>query len=430
MNIRLLGNAGIFLGANIVSAGIPFLLLPFLTRALSPADYGLVAMFGIMVNLFGAVTGLSVHGAIGVRFFELEKAALARFVGSCIGILFVSTIAVFCLVAMFGRLLIEPTSLPYEWLLIAVFISGMQFLVNIKLTLWQVSRAAKRYGVFQVSQGLINAAISLVFIFSFFMGWEGRALGQVIATGVFGLLALLLLLLNKELSHPKIGEGQVVGALKFGVPLVPHVIGGLVMVVADRFIIANMLDIQSVGIYTLALQIGMVVGLLADAFIKVYGPWLYARLKENSDAARLEVVGVTYLVWLAFIAIAILAIGLCELFFSAVVGKEFIAAKEIVIWFLLGQAFKGMYLSIAGLFFFSSKTGSVSIVTVFTGVFSVTATISFVKLYGLQGAAIAYAISEGMLFLLAWVLSRRICSMPWSEVVASLSMILNRGLLK
>ncbi|TWC21839.1 O-antigen/teichoic acid export membrane protein [Pseudomonas sp. SJZ085] len=387
-------------------------------------------MFGIMVNLFGAVTGLSVHGAIGVRFFELEKPALARLVGACIGILFVSTIVIFFLVAVFGDLLVESTSLPYRWLLIAVSISGMQFLVNIKLTLWQMSRTAKRYGIFQVSQGLINAMVSLVFVFGFLMGWEGRALGQVIATSVFGLLALLLLLLNKELSYPKIGEGQVVGALKFGVPLVPHVIGGLVMVVADRFIIANMLDIQSVGIYTLALQIGMIMGLIADAFIKVYGPWLYTRLKENSDAARLEVVGITYLIWLAFAALAVLAIGFCELFFSAVVGKNFIAAKEIVIWFFLGQSFKGMYLSIAGLFFFSSRTSSVSIVTVCTGVFSVVVTVFFVKLYGLQGAAIAYALSEGVLFLLAWMLSRRIYSMPWSEVVRSLSIILNRGLSK
>jgi O-antigen/teichoic acid export membrane protein len=73
MNIKRFGKAGIFLGANIVSAGIPFLLLPFLTKALTPSDYGIVAMFGVMVNVFGTLTGLSVHGAIGVRYFELPN---------------------------------------------------------------------------------------------------------------------------------------------------------------------------------------------------------------------------------------------------------------------------------------------------------------------------------------------------------------------
>ncbi|MHC8396071.1 lipopolysaccharide biosynthesis protein [Pseudomonas sp. LB3P93] len=427
MNKRLFGNAGIFLGANIINAGIPFLLLPFLTRALTPTDYGVVAMFGIMVNLFGTLTGLSVHGAIGVRYFELEKSVLSRYVGACVGILFVSTAVIFALVAVFGKWFEEPTNLPYEWLLIAVLISGLQFLINIKLTLWQVRGVAKQYGVFQVSQGLVNAGVSLICIFGFLMAWEGRVLGQVIATAVFGVLALIGLFLNSELSRPKAGEGQVTDALKFGVPLIPHVIGGLVMVVADRFIIANMLDVHAVGIYTLALQIGMIMGLIADAFIKVYGPWLYAKLKENTDDARLEVVGVTYLVWLTFIALALVAVGFCELFFSAVVGKDFDAAKDIVFWFFLGQTFKGMYLSIAGLFFFSSRTSSVSLVTVCTGVFSVLVTIAFVKLAGLKGAAIAYALSEAVLFSFAWLLSRRIYDMPWSKVTSSLSLIVNRG---
>lgn len=430
MNIRIFGKAGIFLSANVVNAGIPFLLLPFLTTALTPADYGVVAMFGVMVNLFGTLTGLSVHGAIGVRYFELEKSVLARYTGGCVVILFISTAAVFSLVAMFGRWLVGPTSLPYEWLLVAVLISGLQFLINIKLTLWRVRGAAAQYGVFQVSQGVANAGVSLIFIFGFLMAWEGRVLGQIIATSAFGILALLGLFINNELSRPKAGEGQVINALKFGVPLIPHAIGGLVMVVADRFIIASMLDVEAVGIYTLALQVGMMMGLVTDAFSKVYSPWLYAKLKESTDRARLEVVGVTYLSWLVFFVLAILALGFSELFFSAVIGGGFAPAKELIIWFFLGQTFKGMYLSVVGLFFFTSRTSYVSLATVSTGLFSVVITVALVKPFGLQGAAIAYVFSEGLLFLLTWLVSRRIYSLPWSEVSASLSLVVRRGLMK
>lgn len=430
MNIRLFGNAGIFLSANIVNAGIPFLLLPFLTRALTPADYGVVAMFGVMVNLFGTLTGLSVHGAIGVRYFELERAALARYVGACIGILFVSTAVVLTLVGVFGKWLEGPSNLPYGWILIAVLVSGFQFLINIKLTLWQVGGAAKHYGIFQVSQGLLNAGLSLLLIFGFLMTWEGRVLGQIVATAAFGGLALCWLFFNNEIARPRAEERQIKDALKFGVPLIPHVIGGLVMVVADRFIIGNMLGVQAVGIYTLALQFGMIMGLVADAFVKVYGPWLYAKLKLDTPGARLEVVGVTYIVWFAFVVLAIVANIFCQLFFLDVVGEEFAAAQGIVFWFFLGQTFKGMYLSVAGFFFFSSRTSSVSLVTVSTGVFSIIATIVFVKLFGLKGAAMAYALSEGLLFLFAWAISQRIHKMPWLEVISSVSSVARRGLAK
>lgn len=430
MNKRFFGNAGIFLGANIINAGIPFLLLPFLTRALTPSDYGVVAMFGIMVNIFGTLTGLSVHGAIGVRYFELEKSVLARYVGACVSILVISTAVIFALVAVFGKWLEQPTSLPYDWLLVAVLISGLQFLINIKLTLWQVGGIAKRYGIFQVSQGLLNAAVSLIFIFGFLMAWEGRVLGQVIAISVFGVVALFGLILGGELSRPNATDDHVADALKFGVPLIPHVIGGMVMVVADRFIIANMVDVEAVGIYTLALQVGLAMGLISDAFNKVYSPWLYEKLKVNTDEARLEIVGVIYLVWLVFFVLALVAVVVCELFFSAVVGAGFAEAKDIVVWFILGQAFRGMYFSVTGFFFFSSRTSSVSLVTICAGVFSVLVTIVLVKLFGLQGAAIAYTLSEAMLFCLAWLLSRRVCKMPWAKMKLSVSTLSNSGVFR
>lgn len=426
MSRKLLGKAGIFLFANIVSAAIPFLLLPILTRVLTPADYGVVAMFSIMVSIFGALTGLSVHGAIGVRYFELDRNSLARYVADCVTILCVSTLAVLLLVAVIGDRLVSITNVPYRWLLVAVVVSGLQFMVNIKLTLWQVSQNAKSYGVFQVSQGLLNSSCSLLLIFIFYMAWEGRVWGQVVATTVFGVLALFALFRNKELDFHHDGQTYYRDALNFGVPLIPHVIGGLAIVVADRFIVGSFLDLESVGIYTLALQFGMAMGLIADAFSKVYSPWLYRKLKESTPTARLEVVGVTYLSWLFFTILALAAHVFCSLFFLKIVGENFYKAQEILFWFFLGQTFKGMYLTVTGLFFFSSHTGRLSFITLSTGGVSILASLWFVDRFGLEGAAMAYALSEFILFFFVWAFSRLIYPMPWLSVFSSLSTVLTR----
>ena len=426
MSKKLLGKAGIFLFANIVNAAIPFLLLPILTRVLTPADYGVVAMFSIMVSIFGALTGLSVHGAIGVRYFELDRKALARYVADCVTILCISTLVVLLLVAVIGDRLVSITNVPYRWLLVAVVVSGLQFMVNIKLTLWQVSQNAKSYGVFQVSQGLVNSTCSLLLIFLFYMAWEGRVWGQVVATAAFGVLALFALFRSKELNFRHDGQTYYRDAINFGVPLIPHVIGGLAMVVADRFIVGSFLDLESVGIYTLALQFGMAMGLIADAFSKVYSPWLYRKLKDSTPVARLEVVGVTYLSWLFFIMLALAAQVFCSLFFLKIVGENFYKAQEILFWFFLGQTFKGMYLTVTGLFFFSSRTGRLSFITLSTGGVSILASLWFVERFGLGGAAMAYALSEFVLFFFVWAFSRLIYPMPWLSVFSSLSTVLVR----
>lgn len=416
MNLKLFGNASIFLGANIVLAGIPFLLLPLLTNVLSPDEYGVVAMFGIMVNVFGTLTGLSVHGAVGVRSYELEREELSRYIGGCVVILVISTLVVVGLVYLLADWLSIVTNLPLDWLIAAVFASGMQFLINIRLTLLQVRGRATPYGLFQVGQALIGGGLTLLFVLLLFKSWEGRTLAQLLTTSGFGIAALVWLVLKKEVSLPRLADNHVINAIKFGVPLIPHVVGGMVMVVADRFVVGKILGLHAVGIYTLALQFGMVLGLAADAFNKVYGPWLYSKLKNNTVDDRLLIVGVTYLSWIMFLLVVLAAQLLCKFFFFDVVGENFGDAQELVFWFFIGQLFKFMYLSISGFYFFYSRTGKLSVVTAATGGFSILCTGVLVLLFGLKGGAIAYAISEATLFIVALISSLKIKKMPWLSV--------------
>ena len=67
--MRLLRSGGIYVLANLVTAALPFLLLPILTRALGPAEYGQVIAFSLIVTLAGALAGFNVHAAVGVMWF-------------------------------------------------------------------------------------------------------------------------------------------------------------------------------------------------------------------------------------------------------------------------------------------------------------------------------------------------------------------------
>ena len=83
----------LFTIANGTYAAVPLMLVPWLTRVLSPVDYGLVAMFSILVQLFSALTGLSVQGAVSVRFFDQDELDFPRYVASCLAVLAGSTLA-------------------------------------------------------------------------------------------------------------------------------------------------------------------------------------------------------------------------------------------------------------------------------------------------------------------------------------------------
>lgn len=411
------GKAGIYLAANILNAGIPFLLMPILTRVLSPADYGTIAMFAIVLSIFGAFTGLSVHGAVSVRYLQLDKVKLAEYVGACVGILLASTSIVLFVVFVLGDILVDATGITLDWLLIGVVLSGFQFLGNIRLALWQASGSALTYGKFQVGQSLMNAALSLLLILLLGMAWEGRLVGQGVAIVFFGVLAIYCLRRDGFLKLPLAWKETLNDALRFGVPLIPHVIGGLLIVAVDRFVIVRMLDLAHAGIYMVALQVGQVVGLLTESFNKAYAPWLMSRLSHPSDAMRRKIVKGTYAYFVSVPALAAI-IGLtAPWFMPLIVGAKFQESAILVIYIAVGFAFGGCYFMVTNYVFFESKTKLLAVVTFLSGVINIPLMIYLVGQNGVVGAAQAFMLTQLLSFMGTWGLAHRVHPMPWFKIV-------------
>lgn len=402
----------VFLFSNILNSAIPFLLLPVLTRVLTPADYGIVAMFTIFLSLTSAFVGLSVHGAINVQYFKLEADKFAEYVTSCLFLLLASALSVFVIVYLLGGYFEEVIGLPHKWMLLAVLVSFFQFFISIRLTIWVVTGSAVQYGGFQVSQTLVNSILSLFLVIVIGLAWEGRLLGQTIAVVFFGFIAFFLIYKSGHLKYPKNADFYIKDAMKFGVPLIPHTIGAFVIYSTDRVIISNLLDVAAVGIYMVGLQLGQAMGLISDSFNKVYAPWLMKNLSdENTD--KNKVVVNTYismlvllfggLVW-AFIAIYLL---------PYLVGDSFQNASNIIIYTSLGFTLTGLYYLVTNYIFYVQKTKYLAMITLFCGLMNIPLTYLMVGSHGIAGAAISFFIVQLMFFILTWVLAAKLYPMPW-----------------
>ncbi|MBI4863767.1 MAG: hypothetical protein HY815_26425 [Candidatus Riflebacteria bacterium] len=77
--------------SRVINGAIPFLLLPIMTRYLTPFDYGVLSMFGVLVAVALPLVTLSLHGAVGVRYFDGDRAGLPNYVGNCFLVVLVAT---------------------------------------------------------------------------------------------------------------------------------------------------------------------------------------------------------------------------------------------------------------------------------------------------------------------------------------------------
>jgi O-antigen/teichoic acid export membrane protein len=258
------------------------------------------------------------------------------------------------------------------------------------------------------------------------MAWQGRLIGQGVAMVVFGFLAIYWLKRDNLLKRPSNLESTVNDALKFGLPLIPHALGGLALAGSGQIVTNAIFGASDAGYYAVAVQLGAVVGLFADAFVKVYGPWLYGQLNNDDRENKSFIVGVTYVIFLFFaLASAMIAIALV-LIIPYFLGAKFAQAQYLVPVIVFGYGLTGMYYAIAGFFFFTSNTKFVSVVTLLSGALMVGAMFVLAGYFGAFGVALGFAIGQLVMLFLAIFVSNRIYPMPWLKLRLAYVALANR----
>lgn len=410
-----ISGAGIYLFSNILNGVIPFILLPILTRYLSPSEYGEVAMFQTLLGALGAFVGITFVGAAGRKYYDddIKQSELAEFIGSCIQLVLIFSLIVLSIFFLFQNQLSEWVGIKSEYILWAVLVASCTVIIRIRLGQWQVQKKAIKYGVLQISQSLFNMLLSLLLVVVLLKGAEGRINAQIIISLIFVIVALFLLKKDKLLKILTWRKDYLVEALRFGVPLIPHTAGAFLLMSVDRFVINKEIGLAEAGIYMVAVQLTTTIGLVFDAINKAYVPWLFEKLKADQYKEKRKIVKLTY-IWFFLIILGVMLVFLIgPQLVVLIAGEQYAQAGRVVGWLALGQGFQGMYFMVTNYIFFSKKTGLLSVASISSGVLNLILLIVLVRLLGLEGAAIAFAISMGIRFLLIWWIAHKRHPMPW-----------------
>ncbi|RKQ58707.1 O-antigen/teichoic acid export membrane protein [Vogesella indigofera] len=418
LRTKLIGDAAIYTISNFAVAGVPFLLLPVLTRILSPEDYGLIAMFTMVVSFFVVAAGLNIHGAVMVRYFEPKKFSMPCYVSTTLCILIITTVLLALFVWIFSRKIQLITALPLKWLMLAVVVAALQFLVQTLLTLWQASKQPLKFGALRLNHALMDGLVSILLVVVMLYSWQGRLFGIALAWTVTALIALYWLRREHWLTR-NLNMAYAKDALRYGIPLLPHAIGGLLLATADRFMVTNFLDVASTGIYLVAIQIGLILGIAADAFNKAFAPWLMEALHNADLAKKRKIVRNTYLYFIVIVFLALAGSVCAPQLLGIMVGPKYQSASPIIGYIMLGNAFTGMYYMVTNYIFFARRTELLSVLTISVGVITTLFNWQLIQINGITGAAQAFMIGLALLFFGAWGLSQICYRMPWFDLTAA-----------
>ncbi|MEI7266431.1 lipopolysaccharide biosynthesis protein [Pectobacterium versatile] len=417
--MSLIKNTSIYLASNILNAAIPFILLPILTRHLTPVEYGQIAMFQVLLSALTTFIGVNCTGAANRKFYDdnVDHDTLKYFNGSCVQILIFTSIVSLLFSLVIGEQLSVFLSIPLDWIIIAILISSFTFIATLRLGQWQIRNQAKYFGLLQVSSGLVNMLLSLQLIIVMKQGAPGRVDAQIVTSIIFSIVSIIFLYKDNLLKLFVWRPEQIKEALSFGVPLVPHHVGFFLLSSADRFFINKEIGLADAGVYMVSVQLSSALAIVFDALNKAYVPWLYSKLKENDYQNKVRIVKYTYWYFLLLIVFSIVAFLIGPKLFVFIAGAGYSKGAELIGWLCLGQIFGGMYLMVTNYVFFSKKNGRLALTTITTGAINVSLLILFIPIFGLIGAAYAFAVSKFIQFLLTWIISFYSFDMPWFRSV-------------
>ena len=408
----LFADSAIYLSANVLKAAVPFLLLPIITAYLLPSDYGVFAIYSVLVNLVVPFSGLSIARAISRAYVDRDEIDVATYVTSNLALVCASTFVVLLVMLAFANPIGRVSTFPARWLWIPVIASLGQTVLGVVLVLFQMKSQPARYGAFAALHSLVGGALTLWFVVGLSWGWRGTVVGHAMGLVLVIPIALAVLWLGGELV-PKLSVRYMRHAFSYGAPLIPHVIGTVIVTMTDRIFLAQLVGLSAAGIYAAGYQIGMVMFLLITSINQAWIPWLFPRLKAADQAVRHQIVKLTYSYYAALLVLAATIAVASPWFTTVYLDEPYAEAGGVLPWLVAGFAVRGMTIMKGNYLYFAGKTGILSVVTVVATVVNVVMNLVLIPINGAAGAAQASLVAFLLALILTWIAAAKAVSMPW-----------------
>lgn len=409
----MIKNASIYTVTALVNSAIPFLLLPILTSYLSPGDYGKLSLMQALLVFVLPFISMGISGGVSVNFIKLGKEEFSSYVGTAVSLLGTITLVGIALSLLLGYFASGGLfGLPLFWIMLLPLWAFSQSIFVFTLSLIQAHENPVTYGFMQIGYTALNLGLTLFLVMVLLFGWEGRQYAILLSSVVFVFISLWKLR-SMGLMIFAWGHAHIRDIFSFGLPLIPHALGGALLGMSDRILISQLIGQDALGGYAVAMQIASIVIVVGSALGQAWTPFFYRRISSESQQNSRELVKYTYMIFL-FIALIVGAVMLLSsAIFSLLIDARYHENYKYAIWLALGCGFNALYFIISGYIFFHKKTHILSVLTVFTGLLSFTLNFFSISIFGLPGAVAVYVFTWFLFFIGAWIMANRIHPMPW-----------------
>jgi O-antigen/teichoic acid export membrane protein len=417
-NKKFISDSIITLTRQVMNIGIGILLLVVLTRFLGPVDqgkYSLVTLLPMMLMMFISIgINTSTIYFVSKNKFLLETVLKTNIL---VGILLslVAVVAGLMVIVFFSEALFEGVEISLLYMVL--FSIPFIFLKEFLQTIFHGLQDFKSYNTLMIiNQFAILGFISL-FIIVLDYGLVGAIIGFVLGniTTVFVILYLLLKKKQLRLSSGQFSRPYLKESVDYGFKAYVSNLATFLNYRLDVFIVGYFLSPASVGIYTVAVNVGERITMVSTAISSVLFPKIASEDTEEARNRLTSIVSRNVLLISVLASIALLVVSdfVIGLFF----GREYIQSSDVLKIIMIGIIF----LSVEKIFSNDIAGRGKPEINMYTSIFNVIMNVGLnillIPQFGIMGSAYATTITYFVSFIIKLIIFRKISKQSYNKLL-------------
>ena len=408
--MRNLGRHTLIYGAGIVASKLAsFIMLPVYTRYLTPADYGVLELLSMTIDVIGTVAGIGLSASIFKFYADFQPKGEEKQIISTAGI---AALAIACVTAGLGLLFSPMLSRAvfdhgigsdplYFRLFFLIYL--VQTAEMVPLLLLRARHESVAFVAASVGKLVAMLTMNIIFVVVLRMGVLGVLISNLAVSAVS---ATALTSYAIWRTGPHFSRQKFMMMARFGYPMVFWLLSNFVLVFSDRYFLNHYSGPAVVGIYSLAYKFAFVLTAFAfTPFQMVWEPQRFA-LARGERASEIYARVFTYLnVALGGMAL-VMALYVMDLL-RVMAAPAFLPAYRLVPLILAAQViYHWTAFCNVGLFL-RDKTRVLARLSVVAVVAVLALNILLIPRFGVWGAAVATLGGYGVRFLAVFIPAQR-----------------------
>ena len=389
---RLVSHTLIYIVGSVIGPAIPFLLLPIMTRYLSPSDYGILSILTAFQSFSLYLISFNQHSSYTRFYYQYPEKKSQSLMINCLLII----TGVFAVLLTFlwvtGNFYKNIILVNKSWIYIVLFIAYFSALELLLKTHMQMKKRPIPYVLISFGSAAFVAFITVYFVIIKGQKWEGKIYALIIYYIVFSIVFFLYLCFGKQFNlKPKLNIS--LESIKFGAGLIIGTIAIWGINLMDRFFISSYGSMDDLGKYTVGFQYGYIVFILIAALGKAWGPYFWENfLRNGKDGKELIIIYSKYIL-IVVILLTSLVIIIGPVILKLMVDEQYYGAEKYLKWIAAGYGIQGLQIIFIQYIVLHKKTLFLSIVSIVTLTLKMFISYFLINEFGAIGAAWSTCIS-------------------------------------